>query len=189
MPHIAIIYHSVTGTTALMARAVAQGCSGIATTTSLLPIVGKDIHEGRYVNSDAFAILNSADAIVFGAPTFMGGPSAQFKAFADATSDRWDSQRWQGKLAAGFTTGTSLNGDQTSTLQYFVVLASQHGMVWLGLNIPGGHEGLNRLGVQLGASAQTAGLDVPIADLATANRLGSRVAQYAVRLSPHRKAC
>ena len=33
--------------------------------------------------------LDAADAIVFGTPTYMAGPSAQFKAFMDSTSQRW----------------------------------------------------------------------------------------------------
>jgi multimeric flavodoxin WrbA len=36
--------------------------------------------------------LDSSDAIIFGSPTFMGGPAAQFKAFADATVAKWFGQ-------------------------------------------------------------------------------------------------
>ena len=63
----------------------------------------------------------------------MGGPSAQFEAFADATSEIWCKQGWEDKIAAGFTCGSATNGDQGSTLQYFVTLANQRGMVWFGL--------------------------------------------------------
>jgi NAD(P)H dehydrogenase (quinone) len=64
----------------------------------------------------------------------MGGVSAQFKAFADATSELWCQQEWAGKIAAGFTCGSAMNGDQTSTLQYLVTLANQQGMLWVGLD-------------------------------------------------------
>jgi NAD(P)H dehydrogenase (quinone) len=35
-----------------------------------------------------WAALDAADAIIFGAPTYMGSASAPFKAFMDATSSR-----------------------------------------------------------------------------------------------------
>ncbi|MFO6089736.1 flavodoxin family protein, partial [Pseudomonas aeruginosa] len=38
---------------------------------------------------DEVARLVEADAIVFGSPTYMGGPAWQFKKFADATSKLW----------------------------------------------------------------------------------------------------
>lgn len=62
--------------------------------------------------------LQECDVIIFGSPTYMESVAAQFKAFADATSYFWSSQRWAGKVAAGITSDTGLNGDQTSTLQY-----------------------------------------------------------------------
>jgi multimeric flavodoxin WrbA len=37
----------------------------------------------------AWEKLDAADAIVFGTPTYMGGPSWQFKRFADASSKAW----------------------------------------------------------------------------------------------------
>jgi hypothetical protein len=111
------------------------------------------------------SLVDAADGIAFGTPTYMGGPSAQFKASADATSDRWSEQRWSNKVAAGFTTGSCANGDQGNTLTYFAVLAAQHGMVWCGLDIPGGCDplGRNRLGSQLGlATCAIEGIvDVP----------------------------
>ena len=77
--------------------------------------------------------------MIFGCPTYMGGPSAQFKAFADASSDRWERQRWESKLCAGFTVGSNPSGDQLATLQYMTILAAQHGMLWAGIDIPGGY--------------------------------------------------
>ena len=180
MPQIAIVFHSVTGTTAQLASAVADGVASISGCSALVhSIDGENIDKGRYRNESVFASIDEAAAVIFGAPTFMGGPSAQFKAFADASSDRWEKQLWQDKLACGFTVGTSFNGDQSNTLQYFAILAAQHGMIWLGLNVPGdcSPNGLNRLGVQLGASAQSTGSQIPPADLATARYLGSRMAK------------
>ena len=77
----------------------------------------------------------SADAIVFGAPTYMGGPSWQFKKFADASSKPWFGKAWRNKLAAGFTNSATLNGDKFSTLAYFWTLSQQHGMLWAGMGM------------------------------------------------------
>lgn len=120
----------------------------------------------------------------------MGGASAQFKAFADASSDRWENQRWEGKLCAGITVGSSPSGDQLATLQYFTILAAQHGMLWVGINIPGGYdpEGRNRLGAQLGLVSQSTGTHVSDIDLVTARYLGVRVARKALVLARARDA-
>ncbi|RQO59848.1 flavodoxin [Paucibacter sp. KBW04] len=186
MIKVAIVFHSPQGTTAQLAEAVAEGVSstGLAAPT-LIPLLGSDILEGRYRNEASLAAVDAAQAVIFGAPTFMGGPSAQFKAFADASSDRWDGQLWRNKLAAGFTIGSNLNGDQGNTLQYFAILAAQHGMLWAGVDLASGYDALgrNRLGVQLGASAQTESQHLQTADRSTAHYLGQRVANLANQMA------
>ncbi len=179
MPSICVIYHSITGTTEQVANAIMEGIRSVSgCDATLLHIEGREIVEGRFKNDRVLDTIEACDAVVFGAPTFMGGPSAQFKAFADASSDRWQAQRWEGKLAAGFTVGSNLNGDQLATMQYFAILAAQHGMLWCGLDMPGGTDpaGRNRLGAQLGLICQSTANTVPEADLATARYLGARVA-------------
>lgn len=118
-------------------------------------------------------------------PHLYGGPAAQFKAFADATSDRWDSQRWVDKLAAGFTVGANPNGDQLATLQYFSILAAQHGMLWIGLDIPGGfdEQGRNSLGAQLGLTTHCLSPEPSSSDIETAEYLGARLARISKRLA------
>ena len=182
MTKIAIIFHSASGTTAQLANAIANGVQEVSGCQAVIhEILGRDILEGRFRNEALLAQLDTADALIFGAPTYMGSASAQFKAFADATSERWETQRWRNKLAAGFTVGSNPNGDQGHTMQYFSILASQHGMLWVGLDIPGGYDadGRNRQGLQLGMSAHTTQPKVPAADLATATYLGKRIALLA----------
>ena len=186
---VAVVYHSVTGTTAGLAEAAVQGAGSIAGVRAFsVRIEGGDIHEGRYGNTSALKALGGADAIIFGSPTFMGSVSAQFKAFADATSEFWFQRHWAGKLAAGFTIGNNPSGDQLNTIQYLSTLASQHGMLWVGIDLPGGYdpEGRNRLGAQGGliAHARDGALD-PV-DIATASYLGSRVAALSRRFLPAR---
>src|SRR5690242_10256838 len=87
MATISIIYFSGSGHTAKLAEAVTKGAASVAgVEANLISINGKDIVEGRFANDDVFAKLDASDAIIFGSPTYMGGPAAQFKAFADATS-------------------------------------------------------------------------------------------------------
>ena len=71
---------------------------------------------------------------------------AQFKAFADATGEKWYLGAWRDKLAAGFTVSGGPSGDKLSTLHYFFTLAMQLGMIWIGLaETPMNDKGINRL--------------------------------------------
>lgn len=182
LTHIAVIYHSVTGTTQGLGEAIVEGARSVPGTSAItLAVQGSDILEGRYSNSHVLSQLEQADAIIFGSPTFMGTVSAQFKAFADATSEYWEKQGWANKIAAGFTIGSNFSGDQLHTIQYLQIFANQHGMLWIGLNIPGNsvEERRNRLGAQSGLIAHSPDGTLNAADCATARYLGQRVAQTA----------
>ena len=186
MSRIAIVYFSKSDVTGQLANAIASGAKqepGI--TVFKHRIEGREILEGRFENTELFEQLKSCDAIIFGSPTYMGSVSAQFKAFADASSDHWQNQEWADKVSAGFTSGTGLNGDQSSTLQYMATLASQHGMLWVNIDASYGTEcsTLNRLGCQLGVVSQTTNTVAHQVDLATAKHLGHRVAKLTLRLS------
>ena len=185
MAKVAIVYHSGFGHTRVQAEAVHRGASRVKNVDAILiPIEEFEAH---------WDSLDRADAIVMGAPTYMAGASAQFKAFLDATSSRWAEQRWKDKLAAGFTNSAGYNGDKLNTLQQFNLFAMQHGMIWVGLGLlPGNHTSqgsprdLNRLAGFLGAMAQSnadVGADVAPAgsDLRTAAHLGRRIAEAAAR--------
>ncbi|MEH2526769.1 MULTISPECIES: flavodoxin family protein [unclassified Bradyrhizobium] len=182
MTQIAIIYFSVSGTTEKLAHGLERGAAAIADVT-LCRIIGDDIISGRFQNEMVLQTIDAADGVAFGSPTYMGGPSAQFKSFADASSDRWSEQKWANKIAAGFTTGACASGDQLHSLTYFTILAAQHGMLWCGLDIPGGEDpsGRNRLGSQLGLATHLIDGDLPQSDLSSAEYLGRRLAQIASR--------
>lgn len=186
---VAIVFHSGYGHTERQANAVAQGAREVPETDVSLVKV-----EEVADNWDALA---SADAIIFGAPTYMGSASAQFKAFMDATSSTVFAKGglWRDKVAAGFTNSASRSGDKLATLQQIAIFAAQHGMHWVNLGLPPGHNNsqstedtLNRHGFFLGAAAQSnadEGPDVapPGADLRTAEHLGKRVAMVAKQLA------
>ncbi|WP_274021752.1 flavodoxin family protein [Vibrio parahaemolyticus] len=192
MSKIAIIYFSKTDVTGQLARAIAAGVEqqGIKQQgeCEILShrIEGSEIIEGRFVKPNLMDELAECDAIIFGSPTYMGGVAAQFKAFADASSESWYHQKWANKVAAGFTSGGALNGDQSCTLQYLQTFAYQHGMMWVGLDkiSNSGEQNLNRYGVQGGIVAQ-GGEDglLHASDVATAEYLGKRVAMLVDKLS------
>ncbi|NRB77450.1 MAG: flavodoxin family protein [Saccharospirillaceae bacterium] len=185
MINIAVVYFTKTDITGTLAKTIIKTVESQKDVNVIeFKIEGPEIIEGRFVNDDIFLQLDKCAAIIFGTPTYMGGVSAQFKAFADATSELWCSQKWAGKIAAGFTSGSALNGDQTSTLQYLVTLSNQHGMYWVGLDSALGFndKGLNRLGCQLGVVAQSADGLLHKTDLKTAEYLAQRVVNLARQL-------
>ncbi|GAB2672464.1 flavodoxin family protein [Kribbella swartbergensis] len=184
---IAVAYHSGYGHTAKQAEAVAAGASSVpGAVAELVPL--------DELTEDVWDRLAAADAIVFGAPTYMGSPSAVFKKFAEESVRAWaDNLAWRDKIAAGFTNSKAMSGDKLNSLVDLAVLAAQHGMIWVGLDLyPGWAEStasiedLNRLGSWLGAMAQSdADLSAekapPATDLRTAEALGVRVATVTLR--------
>lgn len=175
MSKTAVVYHSGYGHTQRVAQAVAEGAQ------AALIVIDAD---GNVSDAD-WAILDAADAIIFGSPTYMGMASWQFKKFADATSKRWYTSAWKDKVAGGFTVSANLSGDKLSTLQYFITLAMQNGMIWVGQ--PAMNDGsINRLGSNSGVMAQVGptspASDIPQGDLDTAKAYGQRVADVTRKL-------
>lgn len=183
MGNIVIIYHSGYGHTLKQAEAVFEGAKTAGASVKLCPID----NEGN-VQPETWELLDAADAIIFGSPTYMGMVSWQFKKFADASSKPWFAQKWKDKLAAGFTNSASINGDKLSTLQYFITLAMQHGMHWVGTGMmpsnskAASRNDVNWLGSSCGLMAQSPSDSSPEegplpGDLDTARYFGARIAQ------------
>ena len=187
----AVVYHSGYGHTAEVAKAVAKG-AGEKGNAELIAINA----EGK-IDDAQWETLKNADAIIFGAPTYMGSASAQFKIFADASSKPWFSKEWRNKVAGGFTNSHSLSGDKMATLQQFSVLAAQHGMIWVSLGEGAaqqegeahqrGPNQINRLGSFMGVMTQAENVaaegSIPEGDLKTAEIYGARVAGVAAKLA------
>lgn len=181
MAKVAVVFHSGYGHTQKMAQAVAEGAKA-----ELVAISAEgNLTEAQWVT------LDSADAIIFGSPTYMGMASWQFKKFADASSKPWFTQKWKDKIAAGFTNSATMNGDKLSTLHYFFTLSQQHSMIWVGTGMmPSNSKAAQRndpnyVGSFAGAMAQTpadAGVEEMLpGDLETARQFGARVAEIAAR--------
>jgi multimeric flavodoxin WrbA len=188
---VAIVYHSGYGHTVKVAEAVARGAGDVEGAVVELIEAG--------VASQRWQTLDDADAIIMGAPTYMGSLSAPFKAFMDDTSHlQYAEKRWANKVAAGFTNGASRGGDKQNSLVQLMTFAAQHQMHWVNLGLNYGNNRsttnediLNRDAYTLGMAAQAnmdQGGDVapPASDIRTAERLGRRVAEVAQELAAGR---
>ena len=181
MAKTAVVFHSGYGHTQFIAQAVAKGANA--------QLVAIDA-DGNVSESD-WAVLDAADAIVMGSPTYMGNVSWQFKKFADASSKRWFTRAWQDKFFAGFSVSASLNGDKGMTLAYLNTLAAQHGGLWVSLGMMPANtkastrNDTNNLGGSVGLLVQApsdAGADaIPQGDVDTARLFGERVAAVATK--------
>jgi len=189
MAKIAIVYHSGYGHTAKVAEHVRDGAAGTGAEVTLYK--ADDLptpDEGPWDE------LAAADAIIFGAPTYMGSASAVMAKFLEATSKVWFAEAWKDKIAAGFTNSGSLAGDKNETLQRFATLAGQQGMVWVNFGMKAEYNASdsdfatakNRAGYYLGLGTQAL-TDLPAedapdaADLETAELFGKRVAEATQR--------
>ncbi len=188
---LVVIYHSGSGSTKRMADHIVKGAERVkGLTVSLIP-VSETKHR--------WTEINDADAMVFGSPTYMGTISADFKKFMEDSSTWWSRQRWRGKLAAGFTVSSNPSGDKLNTLTQMAIFAAQHGMLWMPLDLLGGHatakgseDEMNRLGGWMGAMGQAkVGVEPEQAlsdsDRKTAEHLGQTVGEYARSLARRKR--
>jgi NAD(P)H dehydrogenase (quinone) len=189
MTKIAIVYFSGYGHTAKQAEAVQRGAASVAGAAVTMLRIDQ---EGNLPDG-SMEVLAAQDAIIYGSPTYMGGPAWQFKKFADASSKLWMSQSLKDKLAAGFTNSAGMSGDKLLALQQLAGFAAQHGMIWVTLGqLPGWQTSAgstddeNRLASFLRLMAQSnsdQGPDLvpPASDRATAKRFGRRIGEAAHR--------
>lgn len=182
-PRVIVVYHSGYGHTRAVAEHVAKGAGARLVEISA---------EGELSEAD-WTALDAADAIVVGAPTYMGSPSWQFKRFADATSRRWFTMAWKDKVFGGFTNSASPSGDKQVSLIAMQTLASQHGGIWVSLGLPPAnakaatHADINNLGGSVGLLARSPSdasvEEIHKGDLDTAVMYGERIAGVAARLA------
>jgi NAD(P)H dehydrogenase (quinone) len=183
MTIIAIVHHSGYGHTRRQAEFVQAGVSKTGAEADFLTI-----DENGDLPEAGWEKLLKADGIIFGSPTYMGGPSWQFKKFADASSKPWFAQAWKDKFAGGFTNSATMNGDKFNTITYFVTLAMQHSMAWVGTgmmpsnNKAATRDSLNYVGGFSGALSQSPAdaspAEMAAGDLATAEAFGERFATF-----------
>ena len=121
---IAVVYHSGYGHTAKVAETIVEAATSAGAKAELI--------KADTITDAEWDILDQSQAIIFGAPTYMGSVSGPFKVFMDATSKKWIGRDWKDKIAGGFTNSGSYSGDKFNSLQQLITLAMQHAMVWVG---------------------------------------------------------
>ncbi len=157
---VLVAYHSLTGPTHKMAKAVAEGARSIpGTIVNLQP-----------VNAISAEQLFASDALIVGSPVYWGNMAGEVKAFFD----KWQFQfgvfpefKMRNKIGAAFATGGQRAGGKELTM--ITMLAAMLGNQMIVVSGGGA----------FGASATTEG-DSPGLDeqeLARARALGVRVAE------------
>ncbi|NJL85546.1 MAG: flavodoxin family protein [Leptolyngbyaceae cyanobacterium SM1_1_3] len=186
-----VIYHSGYGHTKIQAEAVYQGAASV-----------EGIEAELITAEEAIARLDdldSADAMIFGSPTYIGSMSAAMKQFVEAAAKKWFSLAWKDKVAGAFTNSSSFSGDKLNTLVGLMINAMQHGMIYVGTamlpaashpdsmnSLEGpGPEVMNRVGSFVGAMATSFQVDPPNAppqgDRNMASAYGQRVAEVTLQ--------
>lgn len=192
---VLLVYYSVHGATAAMARQVALGVEEAGGATAVLRTVPRvssvieapspavPTHGPPYAEVED---LHRCDALVLGSPTRFGNMAAALKHFLDGTSAEWASGALAGKPAGVFTSTASLHGGQESTLLSMMLPLLHHGMIITGL--PYTHPALlaTRSGGTPYGPSHLAGRDADRAldadESALCRALGARVARLAVAL-------
>ncbi|MFN4290249.1 MAG: NAD(P)H:quinone oxidoreductase [Permianibacter sp.] len=137
-----VLYYSVHGHTAELARHIARGIESVDGCEALLRTVPRltpataaaeaavPEQGAPYVNLDE---LRSCDGLALGSPTRFGNMAASLKGFLDGSSALWLSGALAGKPACVFTSTGTLHGGQESTLLSMMLPLLHHGMLLLGL--------------------------------------------------------
>ncbi|MGH8033586.1 MAG: NAD(P)H:quinone oxidoreductase [Lysobacterales bacterium] len=195
MTEILVLYYSLHGRTAAMARQIARGVedsTGVLARIRTVPPVSDGLQQRTSaVPEDGPPWARKGDlaecaGLILGSPGHFGNMAAALKYFIDGTAAEWLSGGLAGKPAAVFTSTASLHGGQESTLLSMMLPLFHHGMVLVGL--PYTEPGIIQTaggGTPYGAShfsswKGTRELDEHESALCQA--LGRRVAEIALRL-------
>ena len=159
---VLVTYHSLSGNTEKMARAVAEGAKSVPGVRVALKRVGE------VTGNDLFA----SDALIVGSPVYWSNMSGEVKTFFD----NWQLKfgvfpefKMRNKVGGAFATGGQVSGGKEVTM--LTILAAMLGNQMIVVSGGGA----------FGASATTEGDSPGIDDkeLASARELGRRVAEVA----------
>ncbi|GLS25459.1 NAD(P)H:quinone oxidoreductase [Marinibactrum halimedae] len=140
-PYILILYYSVNGATATMAKHIARGVHTVAGIDALLrtvpPISPKTEATEPAIPKEGAVYctkeeLANCSGLALGSPTRFGNMASALKYFLDGTSDLWLSGNLIDKPASVFTSTASLHGGQETTLTSMMLPLLHHGMVIAG---------------------------------------------------------
>ncbi len=117
MAHILIAYHSETGNTEQLSRAVEQGVSSV----NGLTCIRKRISEVTLED------LQTADGVIVGSPTYFGLMSAEVKKVFDITEKIYGAM--EGKVGAAFTTSGGYGSGHETTNMSIITAMLISGMI------------------------------------------------------------
>jgi NAD(P)H dehydrogenase (quinone) len=196
-PYVLILYYSVGGSVAAMAREIAHGVTnvgGIEARLRTVPQVSPGTSTALPSVPESGAVYcTSADlrdcaALALGSPTRFGNMAAALKYFLDGTADLWLSGSLNGKPAGVFTATATMHGGQESTLLSMMLPLLHHGMLLCGLPYSEATLSTTQSGGTPYGPSHVSGSDDkrPLSDeeVHLCRVLGQRLAQFALKLTP-----
>jgi len=133
---VLVIYYSVSGHVAALARAIRNGAESVRNTEARLrrfPDTGPtDSAADAGIDEATVDDLRWADGIAWGTPTRYGTMATPMKRFLDGMMDVWKSGDLEDKPTGVFTSTASIHGGQESTILTTLVPLLHFGMLFIG---------------------------------------------------------
>ncbi len=142
---ILVVFYSMTGNVAKLARAVAEGAKKAGSEVRLRQVdelIPKEKwsdamknakKEFEDIQTASHEDLIWADGIAFGTPTRYGNMAAQMKQFIDSTGKLWMDGSLINKVATVFTSTSTQHGGQETTIVTTWIPLIHHGMIIIGV--------------------------------------------------------
>lgn len=196
--NVLVLYYSLKGQTAALARHAARGIesAGAEAIVRTVPKVSAATEATEAAIPEAgppYAALDDlerCDGLLLGSPTRFGNMAAPLKYFLDGTSGLWLNGTLADRPAGVFTSTGSLHGGQETTLLTMVLPLIHHGMLWTGIPYTDNAVRETRTGGgPYGASHLATSWNETLSDheKTLAQALGRRVALLAQRLKETRE--
>lgn len=142
-PKVAIVYYSMYGHIAALAKAEQEGLKKAGIQADLFQVaetLPQEVLAKMYAPGADASIptidadtLEKYDAFLFGIPTRYGNFPAQWKTFWDTTGKQWSSGGYWGKYAGLFISTGTQGGGQESTALAAMSTLTHHGLVYVPL--------------------------------------------------------
>jgi NAD(P)H dehydrogenase (quinone) len=132
---VLVIYYSVGGHVAALARAIGGGAESVRNTeVRLRRFPDDDAPNGAAPKIEEATLddLRWADGIAWGTPTRYGSMATPMKRFLDTMIGVWKSGDLEDKPAGVFTSTASIHGGQESTILTTLVPLLHFGMIFIG---------------------------------------------------------
>jgi len=143
MPKVAIVYYSMYGHIAALAKAEQEGLKKAGIEADLFQVgetLPQEVLTMMHAPGQDASIpiidadtLEKYDAFLFGIPTRYGNFPAQWKTFWDTTGKQWSTGGFWGKYAGLFISTGTQGGGQESTAIAAMSTLTHHGMIYVPL--------------------------------------------------------